>query len=282
MTKSKNLGVIAVFLVAILSTAVLVCPVMANTAQISGQMTALLSAPTISSVQGSNDVACTPNGVTQYTITVYVNDPSGWAQVHDVTAQAMKGASTMYGTPIVATTSTQIDTNTARFTIQIPFPYYWPTGSDWGIQVTAHDTSAQASNTVEGPSGGLTYDPASALIINTGSTLQFGSLHLNDVSAVQTATMSNAANSIINIRAQATSPWQSSTSGGNIDQSTLTAQGTSPQINLSPTLQTLFSNLPVGGTAPPTPVSSSWQETVPSSVVGGFLGVYSIGITVST
>jgi hypothetical protein len=197
--------------------------------------------------------------------------------VANVSAQLEKGV-VNYGDPIVVTAAVRgADDNHAVFTVNVPFWYYYLAGS-YDVKLIATDTTGQSTSTYT--TSGINYSETMALVIDNGA-LNFGGLQLGGT-ASRSATMHNAGNAKIDIKAHSASPWTSLT-GAPVSASTLTGQGLG-QGGVGPVgmdaNSPIFTGLLYGDHTAPTPSSSTWVETIPSSVTApGLLGVYTISVT---
>lgn len=288
MAKSKNLGVLAVFLVAILSTAVLVVPVMAAP-NISGVFNANSVAPQFISITDSlsKTVSCIPDGVHNDVMTVTVKDTNAGGagpNVANVTLSLVGSDATVYATVVSTTGVVQADNTLEVFTVNVPFQYYNPAAnSPYHVTATVYDINGLSAS---GSLAGITYQPATGMTIDSGAALSFGTLNLGQTapSTPSTTTFHNSANTAWNLNGWA-SNWTSNAGGQSISATTLSAiSGTGPQNLGQPTLNggtgvTIDAGIYQGGLNPPAEPSLSWSEQLPASGVVPFVGQYTTGIT---
>ena len=215
MTRILNIGV-AIMCLALLS-AVLVVPVAAMhqdpNIQNSVETTAL--APTVAFVSSqSTSVDPMVNGQATLQVNVVVTAPQGTADITGVQAMltSADGSQTVaLSGPDNAQSTTSSWSGDGIFAI----PYWWASGP-MSLTVTA--------TTTEGLTGSATiavqYTSALGVTVDTPS-LDFGSLTYNQVSADQTATIHNSANTAITSVTGAATDWASDGTGSVMPASAL-------------------------------------------------------------
>lgn len=222
---------------------------------VNGQFNAVTT-PTITATASGNSVYCTPNGVTTFTLTATVTDVNGAAASDQVSAQLYNGA-TALGAPIVVTSGTGTG-NTATFTVGIPFPYNYPAGSAYSVVLTASNSQKTSAPYTFSP---ITYVAALGISIDSGSSLNFGTLAPGDTSATQTTTVHNTVNQAENMGIS-TNPWTSSASGA----ASVPASSLSPN---NPSPLSIDAHAPIG-----------FVETVPTGI-SPYAGTYTTTITLT-
>jgi hypothetical protein len=222
---------------------------------VNGQFTAV-TIPTITATASGSSVYCTPNGVSTFTLTATVTDANGAAASDQVNAQLYNGA-TALGAPIVVTGGTGTG-NTATFTVGIPFQYTYPAGSGYSVVLTASNPQKTSAPYTFSP---INYVAALGISIDSGSSLNFGTLGLGDTSATQTTTVHNTVNQAENVGISA-NPWTSSVSGAApVPASSLSSNNPSPL--------SIDAHAPIG-----------FVETVPTGI-SPYAGTYTTTITLT-
>ena len=281
MNIKRYAAAIAVVSIALAMLAMPVAAVVkpAPTGSVNGQFNAQVTAPTIISVTGQNTVQCIPDGVNPLSLNVIIQDVNGAATSDHVTAQLYSG-STAIGSPVTVTGGTASGTNQATFVANVPFEYYYAAGTTYTVQLTAGNTA----NMNSGPStfGPVTYSSALGLTIDSGASLNFGTLGLNDASASQQVTIHNSANTAIQVNGNA-ADWQSSVSGAaSVPASTLVGTGNGAPQNMGQATPggALVNSLPIGA-HPPASAPIGFVETIPGSLSGPYTGTYTTMITLT-
>ncbi len=223
---------------------------------VNGQFNAVTTPTITATASGGSSVYCTPNGVTTFTLTATVTDVNGAAASDQVSAQLYNGA-TALGAPVVVTSGTGTG-NTATFTVNIPFPYNYPAGSAYSVVLTASNTQKTSAAYTFSP---ITYVAALGISIDSGSSLNFGTLGPGDTSATQTTTVHNTVNQAENMGIS-TNPWTSSASGA----ASVPASSLSPN---NPSPLSIDAHAPIG-----------FVETVPTGI-SPYAGTYTTTITLT-
>ena len=268
---------IALAMLAMPTAATVVAP---PTGSVSGTFKADVTAPSIVSVTGPSTVQCIPGGVNNLPLTVTIQDVNGAGALDHVSAQLYSG-STALGSPVNVTGGTAVGANQATFAVNVPFEYYYAAGAGYTVVLTAGNTAKMNSS----PStfGPVTYLAAVGITVDSGASLNFGTLALGGTSASQNVTLHNAANTVIQVDGNAPD-WQSSVSNAtSVPASTLVGTGDGAPQNMGQTAPggTLINTLAIGGTAPPASVPIGFVETIPSSLSGPYTGTYTTTITLT-
>ncbi len=253
MNIKRYSATIAVVAIALAMLAMPVAAVASPGGSVNGQFTAVTT-PTITAT-ASAYVYCTPNGVSTSTLTATVTDANGVAASDQVNAQLYNGA-TALGAPVVVTSGTGTG-NTATFTVGIPFQYNYPAGAGYSVVLTASNPQKTSAPYTFSP---INYVAALGVSIDSGSSLNFGTLGPGDTSATQTTTVHDTVNQAENLGISA-APWTSNVTGAaSVPASSLTSNNPSPL--------SIDQHAPIG-----------FVETIPTGI-SPYAGTYSTTITV--
>jgi len=255
----------------------------ANTGTVDATFAAGNTAPKIDSVSpaGPYSVSCNTDGTSTLMFTVRCFDANGNADLKQIDAQLIKGA-TAVGPVVTVTSGTVVDAKRLDYTVTVTFQYYYTYGADWNVKFTLSDkSSATATQT----SAAITYVKAAGITIDSPlspNKLDFGTLTYGDTSITQSAVVHNSANAPVSVAGSGTAFTSTSSGASSVPISSLYGGTTTPTSMPS----TVTSSLPNGGLGTtPVPgykVTTNWYVTVPAETPTFVLyGTYTTTVTLT-